>query len=98
MPQLTHAGLSDVEREAWIRGRRAGRRLLRARRIGGPSVVDAALALGPHDNWWANGRRAARVAALIGLPASGLLVWAENIKGEFLTSTLNSQFGLPDIA
>nr|WP_237505126.1 DUF6185 family protein [Streptomyces sp. SID8378] len=62
------------------------------------SVVDAALALGPEDSWWANGRRAARIAALVGLPASALLVWAETIHGEFLTSTLNGQFGLPGIA
>ncbi|MFI6894902.1 DUF6185 family protein [Streptomyces sp. NPDC050256] len=61
------------------------------------SVVDAALALGPEDSWWANGRRAARIAALVGLPASALLVWAEGINGEFLTSTLNWQFGLPNI-
>nr|WSW66048.1 DUF6185 family protein [Streptomyces sp. NBC_00995] len=61
------------------------------------SVVDATLALGPEDDWWANGRRAARIAALVGLPASALLVWSETAKGEFLTSTLNGQFGLPDI-
>ncbi|WP_405722503.1 DUF6185 family protein [Streptomyces sp. NBC_00046] len=62
------------------------------------SVVDAALALGPCDDWWANGQRAARLAALVGLPASVLLVWAENIKGHFLTTTLDTQFGLPGIA
>ncbi|MFF4687383.1 DUF6185 family protein [Streptomyces sp. NPDC001307] len=60
------------------------------------SVVDAALALGPHDTWWANGRHAARVAGLVGLPATALIVWAEMFKrGDVLTSTLFDAFGLP---
>ncbi|QNS08423.1 DUF6185 family protein [Streptomyces xanthii] len=62
------------------------------------SVVDLALALGPNDNWWANGVRAARTAAIVGLPASGLLLWADYLKGEFLTQTLYSQFGWVDTA
>lgn len=61
------------------------------------SVVDAALILGPHDTWWENGRRAARLAAFIGIPASALLVWAEHLRGEFLTSDLYSLFGPPGI-
>ncbi|MFF3906338.1 DUF6185 family protein [Streptomyces sp. NPDC001848] len=60
------------------------------------SVVDAALALGPHDTWWENGRRAARLAAFVGLPASALIVWAEQLRGDALTSTLYYGFGLPD--
>ncbi|MEE4595515.1 DUF6185 family protein [Streptomyces sp. DSM 41524] len=61
------------------------------------SVVDAALVLGPHDTWWENGRRAAQLAAFIGIPASALLVWAEHLRGEFLTSDLYSLFGPPGI-
>jgi hypothetical protein len=61
------------------------------------SVVDAALAMGPHAAWWENGRRAALLAGLIGLPVSALLVWAEQLRGEFLTSTLYYGFGLPDV-
>ncbi|GAA3794632.1 hypothetical protein GCM10023083_32480 [Streptomyces phyllanthi] len=61
------------------------------------SVVDAALALGPHAAWWENGRRAALLAGLIGLPVSALLVWTENLRGEFLTTTLHYGFGLPGV-
>ncbi|MET8765650.1 DUF6185 family protein [Streptomyces sp. NPDC004658] len=60
------------------------------------SVVDAALALGPHDTWWANGRLAARVAALAGLPATALIVWADMFRGDALASTLFDAFGLPN--
>ncbi|MET9380143.1 DUF6185 family protein [Streptomyces sp. NPDC002928] len=61
------------------------------------SVVDAALALGPYDKWWDNGRRAAQLAGLIGLPATVLIVWAEQLRGESMTSTLYYSFGLPGV-
>ncbi|MEU1510847.1 DUF6185 family protein [Streptomyces sp. NPDC005811] len=61
------------------------------------SVVDAALALGPYDTWWENGRRAALLASVAGIPATVLLVWAEDLRGEFLTSTLYFGFGVPGV-
>ncbi|WP_218037975.1 DUF6185 family protein, partial [Streptomyces lycii] len=64
---------------------------------GAVSVVDAALAWGPRATWWGNGRHAAARAALWGLPATGLLVWADMLRGEFLTGTLDYGFGIPDM-
>lgn len=61
------------------------------------SVIDVTLALGPRATWWANGRRAAFLAGLTGLPASVLLVWSDNLRGEFLTAALYSNFGVPDV-
>ncbi|MEV8230359.1 DUF6185 family protein [Streptomyces sp. NPDC079167] len=61
------------------------------------SVVDAALALGPRTTWWENGCRAAVLAGGIGLPVSALMVWSEQLRGEFLTSTLYDRYGLPSI-
>ncbi|MFD9007041.1 DUF6185 family protein [Streptomyces sp. NPDC059582] len=61
------------------------------------SVVDAALALGPYDTWWGNGGRAARLGALIGIPATVLMVWAEQLRGDSLTSTLYYGFGMPNV-
>ncbi|WP_066945455.1 DUF6185 family protein [Streptomyces lushanensis] len=62
------------------------------------SVVDAALALGPGDTWWANGSRGARFAMTLGLPASALATWAWGVRGEAWQSTLSYYFGLPDLA
>ncbi|MCD9880345.1 DUF6185 family protein [Streptomyces guryensis] len=39
------------------------------------SVVDASLALGPRDDWWANGVRGARFALTPGLPVPGRPGW-----------------------
>ncbi|PSM44496.1 hypothetical protein C6Y14_05595 [Streptomyces dioscori] len=59
------------------------------------SVVDAALALGPRDTWWANGSRAARLALIPGLPAAALTTWVWTVRGEAWESTLSDQFGFP---
>ncbi|MGW7646905.1 DUF6185 family protein [Streptomyces bobili] len=59
------------------------------------SVVDAALALGPRDDWWANGVRGARFALLPGVPAAVLGAWADWVRGEAWQDTLTDQFGLP---
>ncbi|MET8566993.1 DUF6185 family protein [Streptomyces sp. NPDC004783] len=61
------------------------------------SVVDAALALGPRTTWWENGCRAAALAGVIGLPVSALMVWSEQLRGEFLTSTLYFGYGFPSL-
>ncbi|NBE55313.1 hypothetical protein GUY60_28575 [Streptomyces sp. YC537] len=62
---------------------------------GNVSVVDAALALGPADTWWANGSRCARLALIPAVPAALLLVWVWNVRGEAWQATLHSLFGLP---
>ncbi|WP_150477533.1 DUF6185 family protein [Streptomyces alboniger] len=61
------------------------------------SVVDVALALGPRDTWWGNGRRAALLACLLGLPASTVVVWSGWIRGDHWRANLHHGFGLPDI-
>ncbi|MEV0932076.1 DUF6185 family protein [Streptomyces phaeochromogenes] len=61
------------------------------------SVVDAALALGPRDTWWANGSRGARFALIPGLPAATLTTWAWMVRGEAWESTLSNQFGFPEM-
>ncbi|MEU0738263.1 DUF6185 family protein [Streptomyces sp. NPDC006134] len=62
------------------------------------SVVDAALALGPRDEWWANGVRGARFALLPGVPAAVLGMWADWVRGEAWQDTLGDPFGLPGMA
>ncbi|MGW4759701.1 DUF6185 family protein [Streptomyces chartreusis] len=62
------------------------------------SVVDAALALGPRDDWWANGVRGARLACLPGVPAAALGTWADWVRGEAWQETLGDQLGLPGMA
>ncbi|NWF30096.1 hypothetical protein HW130_28210 [Streptomyces sp. PKU-EA00015] len=61
------------------------------------SVVDAALALGPRDDWWANGSRGARFAVVPGLPASVLTTWLAGVRGETWQYTVSDLFGLPDL-
>lgn len=61
------------------------------------SVVDAALLLGPGDTWWENGVRAARLTQPVALPLTAGLVWANQLRGEELTSTLHERLGLPDV-
>lgn len=61
------------------------------------SVVDAALALGPRDDWWGNGVRGARLALLPGLLAAALNTWAEWIRGEAWQNTLSDLIGLPGL-
>ncbi|MFE2620663.1 DUF6185 family protein [Streptomyces caelestis] len=61
------------------------------------SVVDAALVLGPGDTWWENGVRAARLTQPVALPLTAGLVWANQLRGEALTSTLHERLGLPDV-
>ncbi|MER7395594.1 DUF6185 family protein [Streptomyces sp. NPDC000151] len=61
------------------------------------SVVDVALAWGPRDTWWANGVRTASFAAVLGIPASGFLVWVDSVSGEAWTRTLYWGFGLPNL-
>ncbi|WP_225822768.1 DUF6185 family protein [Streptomyces naphthomycinicus] len=59
------------------------------------SVVDAALALGPRDDWWGNGRRGALFALIPGLPAAVLGAWAWGIRGEAWQDTLSDMAGMP---
>ncbi|MFJ9430580.1 DUF6185 family protein [Streptomyces sp. NPDC101490] len=61
------------------------------------SVVDAALALGPRDTWWANGTRCARLSLIPAVPASFLMIWVWNIRGEGWTEVLSDQFGVPGL-
>ncbi|MEU7698880.1 DUF6185 family protein [Streptomyces sp. NPDC039028] len=61
------------------------------------SVVDAALALGPRDTWWANGSRCARLSLVAALPGSLLMVWVWHIRGEGGTEVLSDQFGIPGL-
>ncbi|MEU3605479.1 DUF6185 family protein [Streptomyces sp. NPDC035033] len=61
------------------------------------SVVDAALALGPRDTWWANGSRCARLSLIPALPASVLMVWVWGIRGDGWTSVLSNHFGVPGL-
>lgn len=61
------------------------------------STVDVALAWGPRETWWANGARAARLAAVLGLPASAFMVWAEMIRGEAWNTTTSDPFGGPGL-
>ncbi|MEU5159694.1 DUF6185 family protein [Streptomyces sp. NPDC020875] len=61
------------------------------------SVVDGALALGPRDDWWANGSRCAMLALAPSVPASLLMTWAWTVKGEAWQSTLLYPFGVPGI-
>ncbi|QQC92133.1 DUF6185 family protein [Streptomyces alfalfae] len=60
------------------------------------SVVDVALSMGPRDTWWDNGRRAARFAFFVGLPASGLVVWSGWVRGDNWRASTYFGFGLPD--
>ncbi|MEU4684079.1 DUF6185 family protein [Streptomyces xinghaiensis] len=61
------------------------------------SVVDAALALGPKDTWWANGKRGAVLATFFGVPATLVTTWASDIRGDAWTTALHYGFGLPDV-
>ncbi|MEV0559173.1 DUF6185 family protein [Streptomyces sp. NPDC050597] len=61
------------------------------------SVVDAALSLGPEDNWWANGKRGAALATVFGLPASVLATWAWSVRGDSWNTALHYGFGVPDV-
>ncbi|WP_327717781.1 DUF6185 family protein [Streptomyces sp. NBC_00490] len=62
------------------------------------SVVDAALALGPRNTWWANGVRGVRCALVPGLLAAVLSTWAGFVRGEAWRDTLLDLFGLPGMA
>lgn len=61
------------------------------------SVVDMALALGPRDDWWGNGTRAARLAMAPGVPAAAFNTWAQWIRGEGWHNTLTDLLGLPGL-
>ncbi|NUQ96753.1 MAG: hypothetical protein HOY79_09370 [Streptomyces sp.] len=61
------------------------------------SVVDASLALGPWDDWWANGVRGVRFALIPGLPAAVLGSRADGIRGAAWQATLSNDFGLPHL-
>lgn len=61
------------------------------------SVVDVALALGPRDDWWGNGTRAARFALVPGVPAALFNTWTEWIRGESWRTTRSDLLGLPGL-
>lgn len=61
------------------------------------SVVDVALALGPRDDWWGNGTRAARFALVPGIPAAVFNTWTEWIRGEGRRNTQSDLLGLPGL-
>jgi hypothetical protein len=60
--------------------------------------VELALAWGPRADWWDNACRAATVAALAGLPATGVLFWLSHVRGNLWTDKFSQRFGLPEIA
>lgn len=61
------------------------------------SVVDMALAVGPRDDWWGNGTRAARLALVPGVPAAMFNTWTQWIRGEGWHNTLTDLLGLPGL-
>jgi hypothetical protein len=61
------------------------------------SVVDVALALGPRDDWWGNGTRAARFALVPGVPAAVFNTWTEGIRGEGWRNTQTDVLGMPGL-
>ncbi|MET7413785.1 DUF6185 family protein [Streptomyces rubiginosohelvolus] len=64
-----------------------------------PSVgpVDLALAWGPRATWWGNGCRGAWFAALLGIPASGVLLWAGQIRGLLWADKFMQRLGFADV-
>ncbi|MFJ5264313.1 DUF6185 family protein [Streptomyces sp. NPDC088387] len=61
------------------------------------SVVDAALALGPRDDWWGNGVRGARLALVPGIPAAVLNTWSQGVRGEGWRNTFTELLGFPGL-
>ncbi|MEU6878616.1 DUF6185 family protein [Streptomyces sp. NPDC046712] len=59
--------------------------------------VELALAWGPRASWWANACRAAAVAALVGLPAIGVMFWADQVRGTLWTDKFSEQFGFVSV-
>ncbi|MER6112574.1 DUF6185 family protein [Streptomyces hirsutus] len=64
-----------------------------------PSVgpVELALAWGPRATWWGNACRAAWFAALFGVPASGVLLWADHIRGPLWVDKFMQRLGFADV-
>ncbi|KJK57679.1 DUF6185 family protein [Saccharothrix sp. ST-888] len=61
------------------------------------TVVDIALSWGPHARWWDNARRAALLAAAVGVPGSVILVWSAYAPQEQWMLTRQNLFGVPDL-
>lgn len=63
-----------------------------------PSVgpVELALAWGPRATWWDNGCRAALLAALFAVPAAGVQIWADHIRGILWDDKFLQRFGFAD--
>ncbi|WP_202551533.1 DUF6185 family protein [Streptomyces sp. SID8352] len=62
-----------------------------------PASVDAvelALAWGPRATWWLNARRAAILAAVLALPATGVAFWADRVRGPLWSNMTREQFGI----
>ncbi|MEU9860524.1 DUF6185 family protein [Streptomyces sp. NPDC047971] len=55
--------------------------------------VELALAWGPRAGWWDNACRAAVIASLVGLPATGVLFWADQVRGTLWADSFSYQFG-----
>ncbi|MFJ7949532.1 DUF6185 family protein, partial [Streptomyces sp. NPDC096354] len=64
-----------------------------------PSIgpVELALAWGPRATWWGNACRAAFFAALFGVPASGILIWAEHVRGNLWVDKFIQRIGFADM-
>ncbi|MFF2573930.1 DUF6185 family protein [Streptomyces sp. NPDC058084] len=60
--------------------------------------VELALAWGPRAGWWDNACRAAAVAALVGLPANGVLLWMNHVRGNAWTDRFSQRFGFVEVA
>ncbi|MEV5969827.1 DUF6185 family protein [Streptomyces sp. NPDC051921] len=60
--------------------------------------VELALAWGPRADWWDNACRAAVVAAVVGLPANGVLFWMNHVRGTAWTDKFSQRFGFVEVA
>ncbi|KKD05254.1 hypothetical protein TN53_25265 [Streptomyces sp. WM6386] len=58
--------------------------------------VELALAWGPRARWWENACRAALFAALIAVPANGVQVWVDHIRGFLWEDKFLNRFGFAE--
>ncbi|MGW6792370.1 DUF6185 family protein [Streptomyces chartreusis] len=63
-----------------------------------PSIgpVELALAWGPRTTWWGNACRAGHFAALISVPAVGIMTWANHVRGVRWADKFLQRFGFVD--
>jgi hypothetical protein len=58
--------------------------------------VELTLAWGPRTTWWGNACRAAYFATLASVPAAGVLLWAEHVRGTLWTDKFVDRLGFVD--